>query len=218
MKVSRRTRTLALLTAFIVPAAVGFGAVYVMARAADNAVPVAPAPISSGTVVAQAAPPPAFALNPLSQGEMVKFVFRREPEALPDIAFVDGTGAARSLKDFKGKFVLLNVWATWCLPCRKEMPALDRLQAALGSDRFEVVALAVDRAGVEAARKFMDGIKVANLRLYVDPTGKLNGPLKVIGMPTTILINAEGREIGRLLGDAEWDSEDAKKLIKAVLG
>ena len=211
MMVSKRYRGIAMTLAFILPAVIGFGAVYVMARGADNGV----APVRAALVAQVAAP--ASAVSPLSQGDMAKFVFKREPEALPEIAFIDGTGAAKSLNDFKGKVVLLNLWATWCLPCRKEMPALDRLQAALGSYKFEVVALSVDRAGVEASRKFLDGIKIANLKLYVDPTAKASGPLKIIGMPTTILINAEGREVGRLLGEAEWDSHDARKLIESVL-
>ena len=217
MMVSKRTQAAALILVLGLSATIGLGGVYVMARGHDNSVAAPPAAKPSGSrTLAQATP--AGGVNPLSQGEMVKFVFKREPEPLPDIAFVDGTGAARALADFKGRVVLLNLWATWCLPCRKEMPALDRLQGALGSDKFEVVALSVDRAGVEASRKFLDSIKIANLKLYVDPTAKANGPLKIFGMPTTILINAEGKEVGRLLGEAEWDSEDARKLIKAVSG
>jgi thiol-disulfide isomerase/thioredoxin len=217
MMVSKRTQAAASILALGLSATIGLGGVYVMARGHDNTVAVAPAAKPPGSrTLAQATP--AGGVNPLSQGEMVKFVFKREPEPVPDIAFVDGTGAARTLGDFKGRVVLLNLWATWCLPCRKEMPALDRLQGALGSDKFEVVALSVDRAGVEASRKFLDSIKIANLKLYVDPTAKANGPLKIFGMPTTILINAEGKEVGRLLGEAEWDTEDARKLIKAVSG
>jgi thiol-disulfide isomerase/thioredoxin len=215
MIVSRRARTLALILAVALPAAIGFGAVYVMARGPDNGEALV-SPPRSAAILAQAAPA-ASTVNPLSQGDMVKFVFKREPELVAEVAFVDGTGAAKTLKDFKGRVVLLNLWATWCLPCRKEMPALDRLQAALGSDKFEVVALSVDRAGLEASRKFLDGAKVANLKLYVDPTAKMTNVLKVIGMPTTILIDAEGREVGRLTGEAEWDSADAKKLIASVV-
>lgn len=220
MRVTRRLRATALFLSFSLPALVGFGAVYVMARGADNAAdatvpaPAAPEPLPAR--VSQAAAP-AVGANPLSQGQMIKFVFRKEPEALADIAFVDAAGGQKSLKDFKGKVILLNLWATWCQPCRKEMPALDKLQAALGSDKFEVVALSIDRAGVDASRKFLDSVKVTKLALYVDPTAKANGPLKIFGMPTTILVDAEGREIGRLLGEAEWDSEDAHKLIKSVI-
>lgn len=217
MMVSKRTRGMVMTLAFILPAMIGYGAVYVMARGADNDVASVPVAKVAGPVVAQAAAP-VSGVNPLSTGEMIKFVFKKEPEAMPEIAFVDGTGAAKTLKDFKGRVVLLNLWATWCLPCRKEMPALDRLQAALGSDKFEVVALSLDRGGVEASRKFLDSIKITNLKLYVDPTAKANGPLKIFGMPTTILIDAQGREVGRLLGEAEWDSDDARKLIKATQG
>ncbi len=209
---SKRWWTIALVMAATLPAIAGFGAVYVIARSADNAAE------AERQQIAQAAATPTSSSNPLSQGEMIKFVFKREPEALGDIAFLDGTGAAKTLADFKGRVVLLNVWATWCVPCRKEMPALDRLQKDLGSDKFEVVALSVDRGGVEASRKFLNSISVSSLKLYVDPTAKMSSPLKIIGMPTTLLINAEGKEVGRLTGEAAWDSDDAKKLIKAVLG
>jgi thiol-disulfide isomerase/thioredoxin len=148
---------------------------------------------------------------------MTAFVFRKTPTELPDIAFVDGAGVPRTLTDFRGKTVLLNLWATWCVPCREEMPALDRLQKELGSDTFEVVALAVDRGGLEAARKFLDSIKVSRLALYVDNTTRAGSALKVIGMPTTILIDKDGREVGRLPGPAAWDSAEAKRLVEASL-
>jgi hypothetical protein len=98
------------------------------------------------------------------------------------------------------------------------MPALDRLQAALGSDKFEVVALSVDRKGAEASKKFLDETKVERLALYVDPAARANTVLRALGLPVTLLIDREGREIGRLLGPAEWDSEDAVRLIRAVAG
>jgi thiol-disulfide isomerase/thioredoxin len=217
MKLTAWSWRMALMLAIAVPGAIGFGAVYVMARVADNALAPAPKPSALETRVLAQATVPATPINALSQGEMAKFVFKKEPEALPPVTFVDGTGAARSLHEFQGRVVLLNLWATWCVPCRKEMPALDRLQATLGSDKFEVVALSVDRAGVDASRKFLDSIKVANLKLYVDQTAKMNGALKVIGMPTTLLIDAQGREVGRLTGEAEWDSEDARRLIQSVM-
>ena len=106
--------------------------------------------------------------NPLSQGHMAGFVFRKEPEVLPEIKFQDEEGKERTLADWRGKVVLLNLWATWCVPCRKEMPALDRLQQELGSDKFEVVAVSVDRKGIAGARKFLDDTKVGKLALYVD--------------------------------------------------
>ena len=148
---------------------------------------------------------------------MVTFVFAKAPNAVPEFTFEDGAGAARTLGQWKGKVVLLNLWATWCAPCRKEMPALDRLQKELGSDAFDVVALSVDRAGVPASRKFLDDAKVSNLKLYVESTSKSVGLLHASGLPTTILIDREGREIGRLAGPAEWDGADAKRLIGSVL-
>ena len=147
---------------------------------------------------------------------MAAFVFKKAPEDLPEIGFVDATGKPMTAKDWQGRVVLLNLWATWCGPCRKEMPALDRLQGALGSEKFEVVALSVDRGGIEASRKFLDQTKVEKLKLYVDPTAKASNALKAIGLPTTLLLK-DGREIGRLVGPAEWDSQDAKRLIEAAL-
>lgn len=212
---------IALALAMAVPGLIGFGAAYVAARVADDRRPPIPFAATLEQVAqAAAAPTPAPAtatINPLLQGDMVKFVFKKEPEPVPAVTFVDGTGTARTLADFKGRVVLLNLWATWCVPCRKEMPALDRLQAALGSDKFEVLALSVDRAGVDASRKFLDTTKIANLKLYVDQTAKMNGVLKVFGMPTTLLIDAEGREVGRLTGEAEWDSPEAKNLIASIV-
>jgi thiol-disulfide isomerase/thioredoxin len=148
---------------------------------------------------------------------MAAFVFRKEPEALPAVKFQDGEGRERTLADWRGKVVLLNLWATWCVPCRKEMPALDRLQQELGSDKFEVVAVSVDRKGIEGARKFLGETKAGKLALYVDPTTRMLTDVKAIGLPATLLIDTQGREIGRLLGPAEWDSEDAKRLIRAAL-
>lgn len=150
-------------------------------------------------------------------GQMAAYVKKKTPEALANISFNDGDGKALTLADFKGKTVLLNLWATWCAPCREEMPSLDRLQQALGSDKFEVVALSLDRKGAQASRKFLDEVKATSLKLYVDPTAKQGTELKLIGMPTTLLVDREGRELGRLTGPAEWDSPEAKKLIEAAL-
>jgi thiol-disulfide isomerase/thioredoxin len=148
---------------------------------------------------------------------MAGFVFRKEPEALPEVKFQDEQGKERTLADWRGKVVLLNLWATWCVPCRKEMPALDRLQAELGSGKFEVVALSVDRKGLAGAKKFLDETKVGKLAVYVDTTLRATSQLGAVGLPATLLIGADGREIGRLLGPAEWDSEDAKRLIRAAI-
>ena len=152
-----------------------------------------------------------------AEGRLAAFVRKKMPEPLPDISFTDGSGNSKSLADFRGKTILLNLWATWCAPCREEMPSLDRLQQELGSDKFEVVALALERGGAKAARKFLDEIKASNLTLYVDKSTRAGSKLRVLGMPTTILIDGEGREIGRLAGPAEWDTPEAKTLVSAAL-
>jgi thiol-disulfide isomerase/thioredoxin len=153
----------------------------------------------------------------LSRGSVAAFVFKRAPEPLPEVRFEDGTGSPRSLGQWRGKVVLLNLWATWCLPCRKEMPALDRLQQELGSERFEVVAVSVDRTGLAGARKFLAETKVERLQPYADASTRLAADLRAVGLPATLLIDREGREVGRLLGPAEWDSEDAKRLVRSLL-
>jgi thiol-disulfide isomerase/thioredoxin len=204
------------LGAAAIAAVVGFAAVYVTLGRPDNAVRTA-APAATQPPPSPQALPTGPGSNPLSQGHMAAFVFRKAPEALPEVKFQDGTGKERTLADWNGKVVLLNLWATWCLPCRKEMPALDRLQKELGSERFEVVAVSVDRKGADASKKFLDETQVENLKLYVDQTTRMTSDLKVIGLPATLLIDGQGREIGRLLGPAEWDSEDAKRLIGAAL-
>lgn len=175
------------------------------------------APPSLGTTAAVAATPPGPGRNPLSTGEMAAFVFKPAPEPLPEVAFTDADGKPRTLADWKGRVVLLNLWATWCAPCRKEMPQLENLQRELGSDKFEVVALSVDRTGIAGAKKFLDQIKVERLGVYADATARAGSALRAIGMPTTLLIDREGREIGRLIGPAEWDSADAKRLIEAAV-
>ena len=136
------------------------------------------------------------------------------PLPAPALALTTRDGKQKQLADFKGKLVLVNLWATWCVPCVEEMPALDRLQQELGSDAFEVVALSVDRAGRSGARKFLDEAKVGKLALYTDPSARMAATLRAAGLPATLLIDREGREIGRLLGPAQWDGEDARRLIR----
>jgi thiol-disulfide isomerase/thioredoxin len=202
----------------------GFAAVYVTLRSPDNgnSSQVASAtqedakPATSATSQTQSLPS-GPGTNPLSVGQMAAFVFKKSPEALPETSFIDASGKERSLGDWRGKVVLLNLWATWCAPCRKEMPGLDRLQGEMGSDKFDVVAVSVDKTGIEGAKKFLDQIKVEKLGVFADPSVRLGNTLKAIGMPTTLLIDREGREIGRLVGPAEWDSEEAKHLIGAAL-
>lgn len=152
-----------------------------------------------------------------NRGKMVGFVYKKQPVELPDITFKNAENADVKLSDWKGKTVLLNLWATWCAPCRKEMPALDRLKKELEGDGFDVVALSIDRSGLDKPKEFLEKIGVASLALYNDKTATMAAKLKVMGMPTTILIGADGKEIGRLTGPAEWDAPEAIELIKAEL-
>ena len=200
----------------VLAALAGFGAVYVTFGPSDNGSLVESGPGISEPVKAKAAAGQGIKRS-LNTGKMVTFVFKKTPQALPDVSFTDGAGRTRTLKDWRGKVVLLNLWATWCAPCRREMPDLDKLQASLGSDSFEVVAVSVDRKGLAASKRFLDQIKVKNLGLYNDVSTKMAGKLKVLGMPTTLLLDRKGREVGRLVGPAEWNSDDAKRLISAQL-
>ncbi|MEE9587499.1 MAG: TlpA disulfide reductase family protein [Hyphomicrobiaceae bacterium] len=160
----------------------------------------------------------AGSLKSLLKGDMIKFVVRQAPADLADLEFKTGTGEDRRLSEWRGKHVLLNVWATWCAPCLKEMPSLDNLKQALGGEQFDVVAISIDRGGPEKPRKFFEKTGLKNLELFQDASVKISSVLKVFGMPTTLLINANGQEIGRMVGPAEWDSEEAKQLINAVIG
>ena len=134
------------------------------------------------------------------------FVAHAEPRPTADVRFADADGRERSLAEHKSKVVLLNLWATWCVPCRTEMPALDRLQVALGGPAFEVVAISLDRSGSERVRRFYGETGLKQIGIHLDPSGKALRDLNAFGLPTTLLLDAEGREVGRLTGPAEWDA------------
>jgi thiol-disulfide isomerase/thioredoxin len=148
---------------------------------------------------------------------MAAFLARPKPLDLGEAGFVDADGGTKSLSDWRGKVVLLNIWATWCVPCRDEMATLDKLEAALGGKDFQVVAVNIDRGGSDKPKSFLAEAGATHLSLYTDPSGKLFSKLKAVGMPTTLLLDREGREIGRLVGPANWDSPDALALIKAAI-
>jgi thiol-disulfide isomerase/thioredoxin len=153
----------------------------------------------------------------LNKGAMAAFLARPKPLDLGDVSFVDGEGGTKSLSDWRGKVVLLNIWATWCVPCREEMATLDKLQAELGGQDFQVVAVNIDRGGADKPKSFLAEAGATHLFLYTDPSGKLFSKLKAVGMPTTLLLDREGHELGRLVGPADWDSPDALALIKAAV-
>lgn len=146
-------------------------------------------------------------------GGMENFIAAREVKPLPEISFLDEKGGALSLEAFRGKVVVLNLWATWCTPCVAEMPMLDRLQQQVGEVDVEVVALSIDRGGPPVVREFFDRVGVKSLRVYVDPTMRAQSTLGVFGLPTTIIIDRDGNERGRLVGPAEWDDAAAVDLV-----
>ncbi len=176
-----------------------------------------PAETAAETPGAAAPAPQGGVTRELATGTLAAFLVRPERKALPDIAFEDGTGKPLKLSDWKGRVVLINLWATWCAPCRKEMPDLAALQKELGSDQFEVVAISVDRKGAEASTTFLKETGADNLKLYVEPTTRIVGELQSAGLPATILVDRQGREIGRLLGPAHWAAPEAVALVKAAL-
>jgi len=145
------------------------------------------------------------------------FILHKTPATVPELRFTDGDGQTHTLADFRGKVVLLNVWATWCGPCRTEMPTLDRLQAQLGGPDFEVVALSVDRGGPERVKAFYDSIGVQHLALHVDASNDATSALSIVGLPATILIDREGKELGRLFGPAQWDAPDVLAFLGSII-
>ena len=152
----------------------------------------------------------------LREGSMKKLMFQ-DPAAVSDVAFTDADGGAHQLSDFKGKYTLVNFWATWCAPCRKEMPMLSELQSEFGGDDFEVITIATGRNPLPALRKFFDEIGVSHLTVLRDPKQGFARELGILGLPMTLILDPEGREIARLRGDAEWDSDSAKAIITALL-
>lgn len=136
---------------------------------------------------------------------------------LPDLRFTDGEGAPRALSDFGGRVVLLNLWATWCVPCREEMPALDRLQAALGGPGFEVVALSLDHDGLGVVKRFYQELDLRALRIYVDQNGDALSKLGGLGIPLTMLIDRDTHEVWRVLGPRQWDQPAEADRIRSYL-
>lgn len=199
--------------AALVVAAVLAAAVYVTLGGQGN-----------GVVAAEcrAAVPQAAALDPLIGGEVAGFSVAEKPEELSGLAFTGTDGAQKTLADFKGKIALVNLWATWCVPCRQEMPALDRLQAALGGNDFSVVPISIDIGDPGRPGAFLESIGVKNLPLYRDPTTKIFEELKArglaIGLPVTLLLDRNGCSLGHVNGPAKWDSDDGQKLIQAAIG
>ncbi len=159
-------------------------------------------------------------LKPLIFGEVAALNLNPAPKPLPALNFTGPDGANTSLAAFKGKLVLLNLWATWCVPCRQEMPSLDKLEGDLGSDRFQIVAVNIDTTRLERPKAFLEEIGVHKLGLYTDASADVFQALKqtgkVVGLPTTILVGTDGCELGTMSGPAKWDSPEAAALITAA--
>ena len=148
----------------------------------------------------------------------VNFAMNETPKPLPELQFTDSEGKSLTLADFKGKVVLLNIWATWCVPCRKEMPTLDRLQAALGGADFIVLPVSIDRKGMDVVTKFYTEIGIQHLARYVAPAAnQVLDTLGIWGLPATLLVDRQGRELGRLDGPAEWDSPEMMAFLKPII-
>jgi thiol-disulfide isomerase/thioredoxin len=158
---------------------------------------------------------------PFAKGEVAAVNIAKGALKVPDLAFQDASGKPLTLENWRGRTVLLNLWATWCVPCRKEMPSLDALQAQLGGPDFEVVTVNIDTRDPEKPKTWLKEVGVSKLAYYADPAAKTFQDLKAVGrafgMPTTLLIGPQGCEIGTIAGPAEWASDDAIKLIKAAL-
>jgi thiol-disulfide isomerase/thioredoxin len=176
---------------------------------------------SGGDPTCRAAVDTARRIAPLARGEVAALTLATSPLRLPDLTFEDAEGKPRKLSDWRGKMVLVNLWATWCVPCRQEMPALEGLQQKLQGPNFEVVAINIDTRGLEKPRNFLNEARLTGLGFFNDQKAKVFQDLKSIGralgMPTSVLVDPKGCEIATIAGPAEWDSEDAIRLIAAAL-
>lgn len=231
------TRSTTLRFALIIAAALilgvvaGLAGVYGIMGFGRNAIATAPQPVVAGVAEKVAAAPGeqcrkageiARRIAPLATGELAAFAPTLKPTRLPDLTFLDAEGQKVNLSTTSaGGLRLVNIWATWCVPCRKEMPALDELQAQLGSDKFEVVAINIDTRDPAKPKTFMTETGIKHLALYTDPKAQAFQDLRTVGrgfgLPTTMLIDGQGCEIGHIAGPAEWASPDAVKLLRAAL-
>jgi thiol-disulfide isomerase/thioredoxin len=208
----RRRRLVLIATAVLAGAVVGLGGVYGIAGLKRNA----------GDPGCRPAVETARRLAPLARGEVAALAVAEHPLLVPDLAFRDAAGAERKLSDWRGRTVLVNLWATWCVPCRKEMPALDALEGKLGGPRFEVVAVNIDTRDSDKPHAWLEEVGVNRLTYYADPSAKVFQDLKLIGrafgLPTTLLVDPSGCEIGNVAGPAEWASQDGLNLVRAAIG
>jgi thiol-disulfide isomerase/thioredoxin len=198
--------------AVLIGAVIGFAAVYGIGGLGRN---------TAGDPACRPAIALSNKLAPLVHGEVAALTMATTPLKLPDLAFEDADGKPKKLSDWRGRTVLVNLWATWCVPCRKEMPALDGLQTKLGGPDFEVVAVNIDTRDPDKPKNFLKAANLTRLGYFTDSKAKVFQDLKSIGralgMPTSVLVDGQGCEIATIAGPADWASDDAVKLIKAAL-
>jgi len=208
-----RKRLAVVLLGGVVGVTVGLAGVYGIGRLMGNA---------GADPACKPAVETARRMAPFARGEVAAVGVSQTPKTLPSLAFKDASGADKTLADWRGRTVLLNLWATWCVPCRKEMPALDALQSRLGGADFEVVSINIDTRDVEKPRTWLKEVGIAKLGYYADNSAKVFQDLKAVGkafgMPTTLLVDRNGCELATLAGPAEWASDDAVTLVTAALG
>lgn len=207
-------RRLALILAGgVAGAVVGLAGVYGIATLTRN---------DGGDVACRPAVEMARKLAPFARGEVAAVNVAKSPLKVPDLAFRDAGGKSLTLEHWRGRTVLVNLWATWCVPCRKEMPALDALQGKLGGQNFEVVAVDIDTRDPQKPLNFLKEVGIKRLGYFFDPSARVFEDLKTagkaFGMPTTLLIDRSGCEIGNMAGPAEWASDDGVKLVSAAIG
>ena len=203
------------LIAALLGVGAGLAAVYGMGGLQRNGTPAQADAGCEGAVAA------ARRLKPLVHGEIAALTLSETPRRLPDLSFRDGEGKPVRLADFHGRSVLLNLWATWCVPCRKEMPALDRLQGEINAKEFAIVAVNIDTGDPAKPHRYLSEVGIKNLAYYDDPSTNVFQELKrvgrAVGLPTSILIDRGGCEIGYLAGPAEWSSQEAIALVRSAL-
>jgi thiol-disulfide isomerase/thioredoxin len=197
--------------AVVIGAVIGFAGIYGFGGLKRNA---------TGDAACQPAVALSTRIAPLAHGEVAALTMATSPLRLPDLAFEDADGKPKKLSDWRGRTVLVNLWATWCVPCRKEMPALEALQTRLGGPKFEVVAVNIDTRDPEKPKTFLKDANLTRLGFFSDQKAKVFQDLKsvgrALGMPTSVLVDGAGCEIATIAGPAEWDSDDAVKLITAA--
>ena len=198
--------------AVLIGAAIGFAGVYGIGGLKRNA---------ADDIACRGAVDLARKLAPLAHGEVAALTMATAPLQLPDLAFEDANGRPKKLSDWRGRTVLVNLWATWCVPCRKEMPALESLQTRLGGPNFEVVAINIDTRDPEKPKNFLKEANLTRLAYFSDQKAKVFQDLKAVGralgMPTSVLVDSQGCEIATIAGPAEWASDDAIKLMTAAM-